>query len=121
MERDPMPTSRSGRARVVVDGTRVEAVNSKDRNFTTGSLQKFIGIADKKLEDNMKQLDAGDAGERETDGSRVELYWTGLRAGRFAKRSKNDRYAKLLSFIYKLYDVRREAIPQVCSEIFLHP
>jgi hypothetical protein len=34
-----------------VDGTRIKAVNNKDRNFTTGSLQKFIEAVDKKLED----------------------------------------------------------------------
>jgi len=32
-----------GRELLAVDGTRIKAVNNKDRNFTTGSLQKFIG------------------------------------------------------------------------------
>jgi transposase len=31
-----------GRELLAVDGTRIKAVNNKDRNFTTGSLQKFI-------------------------------------------------------------------------------
>lgn len=40
-----------GRELLAIDGTRIKAVNNKDRNFTTGSLQKFIEAADKKLED----------------------------------------------------------------------
>jgi transposase len=34
-----------GRELLAVDGTRIKAVNNKDRNFTTGSLQKFIAAA----------------------------------------------------------------------------
>ena len=45
---------------------------TKDRNFTTRSLQKFIEAADKKLEDYLKRLDAGDAEECATGGSRVK-------------------------------------------------
>jgi hypothetical protein len=56
---------------LAVDGTRIKAVNNKDRNFTTGSLQKFIAAADKKLEDYLNRLEAGDAEERATNGSRV--------------------------------------------------
>ncbi|AZG78900.1 IS1182 family transposase [Methylocystis rosea] len=61
-----------GRELLAVDGTRIKAVNNKDRNFTTGSLQKFIAAADKKLEDYLKRLDAGDAEDRATTGSRVK-------------------------------------------------
>src|SRR5262245_38851611 len=45
-----------GRELLAVDGTRIKAVNNKDRNFTTGSLQKFIAAADKKLEDYLERL-----------------------------------------------------------------
>jgi hypothetical protein len=61
-----------GRELLAVDGTRIKAVNNKDRNFTTGALQKFIEAADKKLEDYLKRLDAGDAEERAAAGSRVK-------------------------------------------------
>ena len=61
-----------GRELLAVDGTRIKAVNNKDRNFTTGSLRKFIAAADKKLEDYLQRLDAGDAEERATGGSRVK-------------------------------------------------
>src|SRR2546423_4553381 len=36
---------------IAVDGTRLKAVNNKDKNFTKGSLQKFIAAADAKLND----------------------------------------------------------------------
>src|SRR6201997_528920 len=61
-----------GRELLTVDGTRIKAVNNKDRNFTKGSLQKFIAAADKKLEDYLNRLDAGDAEECATSGSRVK-------------------------------------------------
>ena len=61
-----------GRELLAVNGTRIKAVNNKDWNFATGSLQKFIEGAVKKLEDYLKLLDAGDAEERATVGSRVE-------------------------------------------------
>jgi transposase len=61
-----------GRKLLAVDGTRIKAVNNKDRNFTTASLRKFIAAVDKKLEDYLNRLDAGDAEERATVGSRVK-------------------------------------------------
>src|SRR4029453_11870472 len=61
-----------GRELLAVDGTRIKAVNNKDQNFTKGSLQKFIAAVDKKLEDYLNRLDAGDAEECATGGSRVK-------------------------------------------------
>src|SRR6478736_7754446 len=46
-----------GRELLAVDGTRIKAVNNKDRNFTTGSLTQFIKAADCKLEDYLQRLD----------------------------------------------------------------
>ena len=40
-----------GRELLAVDGTRIKAVNNKDRNFTRASLTQFIKAADAKLED----------------------------------------------------------------------
>src|ERR1700757_3789840 len=50
-----------GRELLAVDGTRIKAVNNKDRNFTRGSLQKFIALADERLAEYLKRLDASDA------------------------------------------------------------
>ena len=57
---------------LAVDGTRIKAVNNKDRNFTRASLTQFIKAADAKLEDYLQRLDKSDATERATGGSRVK-------------------------------------------------
>src|SRR5271155_5071205 len=49
-----------GRELLAVDGTRIKAVNNKDRNFTRSSLREFIRRADERLEDYLKRLDEGD-------------------------------------------------------------
>jgi hypothetical protein len=49
-----------GRKLLAVDGTRIKAVNNKDRNFTRSSLRAFIRAADERLEDYLKRLDEGD-------------------------------------------------------------
>ncbi len=61
-----------GRELIAVDGTRIKAVNNKDRNFTRASLAAFIKLADEKLDDYLQRLDRSDAAERSTGGARVE-------------------------------------------------
>ena len=61
-----------GRELLAVDGTRIKAVNNKDRNFTRNSLEKFIKAADERLADYLKRLDEGDAAEQATGGARVK-------------------------------------------------
>ncbi len=61
-----------GRELLAVDGTRIKAVNNKDRNFTRASLAKFIEVADAKLDDYLQRLDQGDVAENGTAGSRVK-------------------------------------------------
>ncbi len=61
-----------GRELLTVDGTRIKAVNNKDRNFTRASLTKFIELADAKLDDYLQRLDQGDEAEAKTAGSRVK-------------------------------------------------
>jgi transposase len=60
-----------GRELLAVDGTRIKAVNNKDRNFTRASLTKFIELADAKLDDYLQRLDQSDVVESTTGGSRV--------------------------------------------------
>src|SRR5689334_619382 len=57
---------------LAVDGTRIKAVNNKDRNFTRASLTEFIKLADKKLDDYLQRLDRSDAAEQGAGGSRVK-------------------------------------------------
>jgi transposase len=61
-----------GRELLAVDGTRIKAVNNKDRNFTPASLTKFIELADAKLDDYLQRLDQSDTTESKTGGSRVK-------------------------------------------------
>src|SRR5271165_6983714 len=61
-----------GRELLAVDGTRIKAVNNKDRNFTRASLTQFIKAADAKLDDYLQRLDKSDATESGKDGSRVK-------------------------------------------------
>ena len=57
-----------GRELLAVDGTRIKAVNNKDRNFTRSSLREFIRRADEWLEDYLKRLDEGDVEDGVTGG-----------------------------------------------------
>ena len=57
-----------GRELLAVDGTRIKAVNNKDRNFTRSSLREFIRRADEWLEDYLKRLDEGDVEDSATGG-----------------------------------------------------
>jgi hypothetical protein len=61
-----------GRELIAVDGTRIKAVNNKDRNFTRASLTEFIKLADARLDDYLQRLDQSDATESQTGGSRVK-------------------------------------------------
>jgi Transposase DDE domain len=61
-----------GRELLAVDGTRIKAVNNKDRNFTRASLTQFISLADAKLDDYLQRLDQSDVTENGTVGSRVK-------------------------------------------------
>lgn len=61
-----------GRELLAVDGTRIKAVNNKDRNFTRASLAEFIKLADAKLDDYLQRLDQSDAAEQSAGGARVE-------------------------------------------------
>jgi len=61
-----------GRELLAVDGTRIKAVNNKDRNFTRASLTQYFKAADAKLDDYLQRLDKSDATESGKDGSRVK-------------------------------------------------
>ena len=82
-----------GRELLAVDGTRIKAVNNKDRNFTQRSLEKFITAADERLADYLQRLDEGDVAEAGTSGSRVNNL-----AGKIAAlREKRARQAATLT------------------------
>jgi transposase/IS5 family transposase len=82
-----------GKELLAVDGTRIKAVNNKDRNFTRASLKEFIRLADAKLEDYLQRLDHADAAETSTSGSRVE----NLAEKIAAVRGRRDRCQEMLA------------------------
>ena len=59
---------------VAIDGTKLAAVNSRDRNFNRKKLEELIARADARLGDYLKDLDAGDTAEaHEEQITRAEL------------------------------------------------
>ncbi len=52
-----------GRELVAVDGTRIKAVNSRERNFTQAKLASELRASDERLERYLGQLDEADRGE----------------------------------------------------------
>jgi len=83
-----------GRELLAVDGTRIKAVNNKDRNFTRAALSKFIRDADERLADYVRRLDEADAAETSTGG--------GSRTQNLAEkiavlRAARDRHRALLA------------------------
>ena len=89
-----------GRELLAVDGTRIKAVNNKDRNFTRASLTKFIELADAKLDDYLQRLDQGDAAEAKTAGSRVK----NLAEKIAAIRARRTRCKEMLAHLDKTGD-----------------
>jgi transposase len=84
-----------GRELLAVDGTRIKAVNNKDRNFTRAALAKFIELADAKLNDYVQRLDESDAAERETGGARVKNLAEKINAIRGRRARCADMLAQL--------------------------
>jgi transposase len=84
-----------GRELLAVDGTRIKAVNNKDRNFTRRSLEKFIKAADERLADYLKRLDEGDVVENGTSGARTNNLAEKIKALR-KKRGEYDAMLKNL-------------------------
>jgi hypothetical protein len=76
-----------------VDGTRIKAVNNKDRNFTKNSLEKFIKAVDERLDEYLGRLDEDDATEAGTGGSRMKNLAEKIEA----LCTKRDRYNAMLA------------------------
>ena len=54
---------RFGRELIAVDGTRIKAVNSRDRNFTGAKLRRDLAASQERLERSLQQMDEMDAAE----------------------------------------------------------
>ena len=84
-----------GRELLAMDGTRIKAVNNKDRNFTRASLAQFIKLADAKLDDYLQRLDQSDVTENGTVGSRVKNLAEKIAAIRQRRTRCKDMLAEL--------------------------
>ena len=82
-----------GRELIAVDGTRIKAVNNKDRNFTRASLTRFIAQADARLADYLGRLDQSDAEEGRVGGTRT----ANLAEKIAALRERRERHTALLA------------------------
>ena len=88
-----------GRELLAVDGTRIKAVNNKDRNFTRGALATFIREADEKLAEYTRRLDAGDTDEEQAGNGAAPDRGSG--SGKLAEKiaaiaARRDRHRVLL-------------------------
>ena len=52
-----------GRELLAVDGTRIKAVNNRDRNFTAAKLERELQASDERLKRYLEQLDGADTTE----------------------------------------------------------
>lgn len=55
-----------GRELSFIDGTKIQAVNGKDRNFTVERLKKLLPLIEKRISEYLAELDQQDAGEGPT-------------------------------------------------------
>jgi hypothetical protein len=55
-----------GRELSFIDGTKIQAVNGKDRNFTVERLKKLLPLIEKRISEYLAELDQQDAGEAPT-------------------------------------------------------
>jgi transposase len=54
-----------GRELAFIDGTKIQAVNGKDRNFTVERLKKLLPRIEKRIAEYLAELEQADAGEAE--------------------------------------------------------
>jgi transposase len=77
-----------GRELIAVDGTRIKAVNRRDRNFTREKLAKFLRSADERLDEYLAQLDRTDVEESSVNAARAKTL-----AEKIASlKQRRDRY-----------------------------
>ena len=86
-----------GRELIAVDGTRIKAVNSRERNFSKAKLAKAMAESDERLARYLKQLDDADKdGEDAPEGGTVERLQEKIAAIRERRARLND-HGKALS------------------------
>jgi transposase len=61
-----------GKELVAIDGSKFNAVNSKDRNYTEGKLREWIRRLEKKIEEYLAELEVADREEAEVGQEKRE-------------------------------------------------
>ena len=85
-----------GRELLAVDGTRIKAVNNRNRNFTRAALTTFVQQADEKLARYLKDLDTGDTDEDRAGASNGSGHGDPRLAEKIAAvRGKRERHRAL--------------------------
>ena len=95
-----------GRELLAVDGTRLKAVNSTDRNFTREKLVTMIRSADERLADYLSRLDRTDAEEDGASGRPAAN--TYRRVGRWTEEAVLERMEARLAARPEILKQRRE-------------
>ena len=85
-----------GRELLAVDGTRIKAVNNRNKSFTKKTLAKFIEQADARLEKYLARLDEGDGVEAGLPGGGREDDLAGKIARIAERRDKLKGYLETL-------------------------
>ena len=86
-----------GRELIAVDGTRIKAVNSRERNFTKAKLAKAMAESDERLARYLKQLDEADKdGEDAPERGSAERLQEKIAALR-ERRDRLDDHGKALA------------------------
>ena len=86
-----------GRELIAVDGTRIKAVNSRERNFTKAKLAKAMAESDERLARYLKQLDEADKdGEDAPESGTVERLEEKI-AAILERRARLDDHGKALA------------------------
>jgi transposase len=77
---------------VAIDGTKLAAVNARERNYNEKKLQELLARADARLAEYLQQLDAGDTAEADEE----KLTRADLEKKIAALREKKDWHEELL-------------------------
>lgn len=86
-----------GRELIAVDGTRIKAVNSRERNFTKAKLAKAMAESDERLERYLKLLDDADKDDEDgPGGDRVDRLQEKIAAIR-ERRERLEGHGKALA------------------------
>lgn len=86
-----------GRELIAVDGTRIKAVNSRERNFTKAKLAKAMAESDERLARYLKQLDEADRdGEDAPERGTVERVQEKI-AALWERRERLNDHSKTLA------------------------